>query len=127
MNASPSSSSVESCEPARGIPGLVLIDEPDAYLHPHLSQRLIDALTEAVGESGQLIVATHSPSILDRLPASSILRLSHGSAPRLVADEDERLELYRAAGFRASALTQSDLLMIVEGGIRPAATESACA
>lgn len=94
---------------------LVLIDEPDAYLHPHLSQRLIEALSRAVGEDGQLVVATHSPSILDRLPASSIVRLAHGSPPRLVADEDERLELYRAAGFRASALTQSDLLMIVEG------------
>lgn len=94
---------------------VVLIDEPDAYLHPHLSQRLIEALSQAVGEGGQLVVATHSPSILDGLPASSIVRLTHGSAPRLVADEDERLELYRAAGFRASALTQSDLLMIVEG------------
>ncbi|MDF8265212.1 AAA family ATPase [Luteipulveratus flavus] len=94
---------------------LVLIDEPDAYLHPHLSQRLIDALSQAVGQNGQLIAATHSPSILDRLPASNILRLAHGIPPRLVADEDERLELYRVAGFRASALTQSDLLMIVEG------------
>jgi len=94
---------------------VVLIDEPDAYLHPHLSQRLIEALIKAVGDEGQLIVATHSPSILDSLPPTSIIRLSHDEAPHVVLGEGERLELYRSAGFRASALTQSDLLMVVEG------------
>ncbi|QWC85581.1 hypothetical protein KLP28_02035 [Nocardioidaceae bacterium] len=41
--------------------------------------------------------------------------MSHESAPRLIADEAERLELYRSAGFRVSALTQADLLVVVEG------------
>ena len=94
---------------------LVLVDEPDAYLHPHLSQRLVQALEKGVGERGQLIVATHSPAILDALPPSSIVRMSHETPPRLVADESDRLELYRSAGFRASTLTQSDLLVVVEG------------
>lgn len=94
---------------------VVLIDEPDAYLHPHLSQRLIQALESGVGADGQLIVATHSPSILDGVSPNGILRLSHRQAPRLVATESDRVELYRSAGFRASALTQSDLLLITEG------------
>lgn len=94
---------------------LVLIDEPDAYLHPSLSQRLVKALEDGVGPDGQLILATHSPSILDRIPPSCILRLAHEEPPKIVADESERLDLYREAGFRASALTQSDLLVIVEG------------
>jgi len=94
---------------------LVLIDEPDAYLHPHLSQRLVQALEQGVGHAGQLVVATHSPAILDSLTPSTILRLSHDARPRLVADEVERIELYRSAGFRASTLTQADLLLIVEG------------
>lgn len=94
---------------------LVLIDEPDAYLHPHLSQRLVQALERGVGADGQLVVATHSPAVLDGLAPSSIIRLSHDERPRLVADEGERLDLYRAAGFRASTLTQSDLLMVAEG------------
>ncbi|TQJ08812.1 putative AbiEii toxin of type IV toxin-antitoxin system [Lapillicoccus jejuensis] len=94
---------------------VVLIDEPDAYLHPHLSRRLAVALQESVGAAGQLIVATHSPSVLDALSPSSILRLSHDEAPRPISDEEERLDVYRSAGFRASALTQSDLLLVVEG------------
>lgn len=94
---------------------VVLIDEPDAYLHPQLSQRLMQALERGVGETGQLIVATHSPAILDSLSPSAIVRLGYDEPPRLVADEAERLDLYRRAGFRASALTQSDVLLITEG------------
>lgn len=94
---------------------LVLIDEPDAYLHPHLSRRLIQALEKGVGESGQLIVATHSPAILDSMPFDAIVHLGHDAPPRLVASEEGRVVLYREAGFRASALTQSDLLVAVEG------------
>lgn len=94
---------------------LVMIDEPDAYLHPHLSSRLVQALTQGVGSEGQLIVATHSPAVLDSLTPSAILRLSHENPPQVVAGEAERVDLYRSAGFRASALTQSDLLLVVEG------------
>lgn len=94
---------------------VVIIDEPDAFLHPHLSQRLMEALVDGIGPTGQLIVATHSPAVLDSLPPTGIIRLQHGEPPRLVADESERVDLYRSAGFRASALTQSDLLLIVEG------------
>lgn len=93
----------------------VLVDEPDAYLHPHLSRRLALALERAVGAEGQLVMATHSSTILDTVPTSSIVRLSHTDTPKFVADEQERLEVYRTVGFRASALTQSDLLMVTEG------------
>lgn len=95
--------------------GVVIIDEPDAFLHPQLSRRMIRALQRAVGSSGQLIVATHSPAILDELSPESIFRLGYLQAPRLVADETDRLDLYRSAGFRASAVTQSDLLILTEG------------
>lgn len=100
---------------AGGKSPLVLIDEPDAYLHPSLSRRLISNLELGVGLSGQLVVATHSPAILDALPPSVILRMDHETPPRVVADEVERLDLYREAGFRASALSQSNFLLITEG------------
>lgn len=95
--------------------GVVMIDEPDAYLHPNLSRRLTVALEQATGPDGQLVLATHSPAVLDTLAPSSILRLSHSHPARRVADEAERLDVYRDAGFRASALTQSDLLIVTEG------------
>lgn len=94
---------------------LLAIDEPDAYLHPALSARLMQALLPGLGETGRLLVATHSPHILDSIPSDSIVRLAHSAEPRIVESEVQRLLLYREAGFRASSLTQSDLLVVTEG------------
>ncbi|GBE67278.1 hypothetical protein MFM001_37400 [Mycobacterium sp. MFM001] len=94
---------------------VVLVDEPDAYLHPNLSRRLIEALESGTGHTGQLILATHSPAILDRIPTDSIVRLDYDSAARRVANESGLIELYKTTGFKASALTQSELLVVTEG------------
>ncbi|WP_082934939.1 ATP-dependent nuclease [Mycolicibacterium mucogenicum] len=94
---------------------VVIIDEPDAYLHPNLSQRLIQALQRGTGNAGQLIVATHSPAILDRIPTDSIVRLNYDTAATRVGNETGLIELYRTTGFKASALTQSELLVVTEG------------
>ena len=93
----------------------VAIDEPDAYLHPSLSTRLLRALRLGMPAGAGLILATHSPAILDSIEPSHILRFRHGSLPSPVLTEDDRLELYRSAGFRASAITQSELLVVTEG------------
>lgn len=94
---------------------IVAIDEPDAYLHPALSSRLLTALRPGLGDAGRLIMATHSPSILDALTPDAILRLSHDEPPAVVESETERLALYRRAGFRASTLTQAEALLVTEG------------
>jgi AAA domain, putative AbiEii toxin, Type IV TA system len=94
---------------------MVAIDEPDAYLHPSLSAKLLQALRLGLPGGSGLIIATHSPAILDSIDPQSILRFQHNEDPRIVVDEAERIDLYRSAGFRASALTQSDLLLITEG------------
>lgn len=94
---------------------LVAIDEPDAYLHPALSGRLLQALRPGLGDEGLMILATHSPAILDALPPGAIIRLSHDGPPATVESESERLALYREVGFRASSLTQSDGLLVTEG------------
>lgn len=94
---------------------LIVIDEPDAYLHPLLSTRLMKTLLPGLGVQGKLLVATHSPAILDSISPANIVRLSHLDPPQLIDDETQRIDLYREAGFRASALTQSDLLIMVEG------------
>jgi predicted ATPase len=96
---------------------LVIIDEPDAYLHPNLSQRLVQALQRGIGDSGQLLVATHSPAILDRIPPNSIFRLDYEKVTSHLADESGLIELHRTTGFRASALTQSELLVVTEGDL----------
>lgn len=52
---------------------LVLIDEPEAHLHPPLLSAMIRAVSELmVRRNGVAIVATHSPVILQEVPRSSV-------------------------------------------------------
>lgn len=50
-------------------PVLLLVDEPDAHLHPTAQERLVRVLSEAAGRFGtQVIMTTHSPSVVRALP-----------------------------------------------------------
>lgn len=56
---------------------LVLIDEPEAHLHPPLLSAFIRALSDLlVDRNGVAIVATHSPVVLQEVPASCVWVLS---------------------------------------------------
>jgi len=50
-------------------PVLLLVDEPDAHLHPATQERLIRTLASAANElDTQVILTTHSPSVVRGLP-----------------------------------------------------------
>jgi predicted ATPase len=53
-------------------PGLIAIDEPEIGMHPKMIDVFAEILREAA-ERTQVIVATHSPQLLDRLPPESML------------------------------------------------------
>ena len=57
-----------------GEDGLVLFDEPEAHFHPRWQQMLPEALTRLVPR-GQVIVATHSPHMVEDLPAHQLFVL----------------------------------------------------
>lgn len=63
---------------------LVLIDEPEAHLHPPLLSALIRALSSLLIDlNGVAIVATHSPVILQEVPKQCVWMLSrHGAAAK---------------------------------------------
>ncbi|MFV1601807.1 MULTISPECIES: ATP-dependent nuclease [unclassified Phaeobacter] len=54
-------------------PKILLVDEPDAHLHPTRQQALSRALSEATHSfpSTQIIVSTHSPSLVRSLPSDT--------------------------------------------------------
>jgi predicted ATPase len=68
---------------------LVLMDEPEAHLHPPLLSAFIRALSDLlINRNGVAIVATHSPVILQEVPASCVWKIvRHGMAAR--ADRPE--------------------------------------
>ncbi|MEV6312572.1 AAA family ATPase [Streptomyces sp. NPDC051840] len=59
---------------------LVLIDEPETHLHPPLLAALTRTLSELLSDrNGMAVIATHSPVVLQEVPASCVWMLSrHG-------------------------------------------------
>lgn len=62
---------------------LLLIDEPELHLHPNLLSALMRILHRALVDTGSFaIVATHSPQVLQEIPARSIRILErHADTP----------------------------------------------
>ncbi len=72
-------------------PKLVLIDEPDAHLHPDKQERLIEALEFAVAEFGvQSILTTHSPHIARA--ASANVKLAWVKDGVIIDHDDETVK-----------------------------------
>lgn len=56
---------------------LILIDEPESHLHPPLLSAFVRALSDLLtNRNGVAIVATHSPVVLQEVPASCVWKLS---------------------------------------------------
>ncbi len=92
---------------------VTIIDEPDVHLHPQLASPLLAVLRQL--RVSQLIVATHSPLILDAVPPAAIVELRSGVAPRPLTSEGQRLQAYRHAGFRVSEISQASHVVVTEG------------
>jgi putative ATP-dependent endonuclease of OLD family len=100
---------------------LILIEEPEAHLHPQLQATLVAALREL---PFQVIATTHSTQVTSKAPLSSFVMLTHRpgaapiaatplNAPALTAADRQDLDRYLDA-------TKSNLLfarrvMLVEG------------
>ncbi|MDQ6944745.1 MAG: AAA family ATPase [Actinomycetota bacterium] len=55
---------------------LLLVDEPEAHLHPPLLSAFIRALSDLlVNRNGVAIIATHSPVVLQEVPASCVWKM----------------------------------------------------
>lgn len=65
---------------------LMLLDEPDAHLHPSMARRFIQVLQEVfVKERGaQVIISTHSPTTVALVPLESLFEIRRTGEPRLI-------------------------------------------
>jgi len=77
-------------------PELIVLDEPDAHLHPEMSKLLIDVLNETfVQQLGiKVIMTTHSPSTIALCPEDSIYQMSnHPSTSLKKIEKNDALKL----------------------------------
>lgn len=70
--------SIYSTEEETARPDVLLIDEPDAPLHPEFSNYLIQAIKESIVEKSgvRVIITTHSPTTVAMAPEESIYQMN---------------------------------------------------
>ncbi|WP_181007568.1 ATP-dependent endonuclease [Streptomyces sp. SM1] len=68
---------------------LLLIEEPEAHLHPQLQSRVMDLLQERAEESSppvQVILTTHSPHLACAVPVEHLTLVARGKSFRLTPE-----------------------------------------
>ena len=114
-----SGSKVEANRPEQ----CVLIDEPELHLHPNLQIKVLDYLRVlTAGTKTQVILATHSPTIVESASFEELflLRPVELVSPEenqlvQVATDSERLQALRDLFGGASNLTSMQTVVVVEG------------
>lgn len=84
---------------------VVVIDEPEAHLHPELQKRILPNLLEAFPRA-QFVVATHNPFVVSSTPNSNVYVLNYDNERRV---NSELLNTVDKAG------TSNDILREVLG------------
>lgn len=77
-------------------PELLILDEPDAHLHPEMSKLLLDVLDKTFSKQYniKIIITTHSPSTVALTPEESIYQLKNGLGTSLKKiSKDDALKL----------------------------------
>jgi len=106
-------------------PRVVIIDEPQSFLHPGAAKKLIEVLRE-IGKSGsfpqhQYIISTHSPTIIASAEPTTIVMLRYiescETALSIMNSEDTRelRTLLDEVGVRLSDVFGMDKILWVEG------------
>lgn len=87
--------SIYSTEEEAARPDMLLIDEPDAPLHPEYSNYLIQAIKESiVDKSGvRVIITTHSPTTVAMAPEESIYQMSRDLSKPVKVTKQQAINL----------------------------------
>ena len=95
-------------------PSLICLEEPELAIHPGAMAVLSDTMVEA-SLRGQVLVATHSPDLIDRLPIESIRAVTtEDSATRVGIIADHQLKSVKEDLFSPGELHSME-------GLEPAA------
>lgn len=104
---------------------LILLDEPEVSLHPGAQDRLVDFLTSCVKRhKHQVVISTHSPSIIRKLPPDAIKVLAMDANSGRVALSSQS-SLPEEAFFHLGEPVANKITVLVEDVLAQAIVERA--
>lgn len=94
---------------------LLLIEEPEIHLHPHLLLQLVRYLIDST--SNQYVVTTHSAALIDHPTARlfSVTMSGGESTLSAISSASHRYETVYSLGYRPSDLVHANCVIWVEG------------
>ncbi|MBW4680599.1 MAG: AAA family ATPase [Microcoleus vaginatus WJT46-NPBG5] len=100
-------------------PQIIIIDEPQSFLHPGAAKKLVEILRTEFPEH-QYIIATHSPTIIAAANPSVIIKLSYKDGETVCSemnskDIEEQSLLLKEIGVNLSDVFGADNILWVEG------------
>ncbi len=101
----------------KDFPLILLYDEPELHLSAGLEPRLIPALQSMTGES-QIIVTTHSYEVVGSAAPEHVFQIGHyegHNQVRRLADEGEKVGVFRALGAHVGLQLIAEKIVFVEG------------
>ena len=101
-------------------PQVIILDEPQGFLHPGAVRKLIEVLRNHTKDKHQLIIATHSPTVISSADPVSVTMIRQSGAESVfdtidIRKADEQRGYLSAVGARLSDVFGYDRILWVEG------------
>ncbi|PZO23594.1 MAG: AAA family ATPase [Flavobacteriaceae bacterium] len=76
-------------------PDLLLIDEPDAPLHPSMSKKMVEVLKDKIVEQSKIpvIITSHSPTTIICCDGSAIYKMERGTSEPIKTSVQDAIEI----------------------------------
>lgn len=102
-------------EAENSLPSIIMIEDPEIYLHPQLQKSACEVLYK-LSKKNQVIFSTHSPNMIFNFSSRQIKQVCLDEEYYTIAKEDEEIDrILDDLGYAANDLMNVSFVFIVEG------------